>query len=204
MTATVESLVREVAAIGVELAVTGHGLSYRAPKGALTPELKERLRQHKMSIAAYLNAAIDIERTGSPTGVVYWRVEGMGHSVEIPISDATTVALLKGRHETYDKWRVNFLEQGHPEHLAEHAALSAARIDWRDSHEFKGPGFDQRSSVCAACSFEISPGVDAAEHSSISNAWLHHKCYFRFLDMLSNEATAALLNDIEFATCPGV
>lgn len=47
---TPQELLAELEQRGVKLTVAGDKLRYDAPAGALTPELKEALRQHKAEI----------------------------------------------------------------------------------------------------------------------------------------------------------
>jgi len=49
-------LLTEVSRLGIRLEAQGKDVRYKAPKGALTPELRERLRSHKASLRQLLTA----------------------------------------------------------------------------------------------------------------------------------------------------
>jgi outer membrane lipopolysaccharide assembly protein LptE/RlpB len=53
-----ESLILEVADVGIHLYLKGGSLAIKAPKGALTPELRERLKQNKSAVIAPENTFI--------------------------------------------------------------------------------------------------------------------------------------------------
>lgn len=52
---TLPQLLAELARLGVRLEADGERLRY-APRAALTPELAERLREHKPAVLAYLRS----------------------------------------------------------------------------------------------------------------------------------------------------
>lgn len=54
---TFPQLLVELARLGVQLNADGERLRY-APKAALTPELAERLREHKPAVLAYLRTGV--------------------------------------------------------------------------------------------------------------------------------------------------
>lgn len=52
---TVAALIEELTRLGVTLTPEGDRLRYRAPAGAITPELKQRIVEQKLEIIAVLN-----------------------------------------------------------------------------------------------------------------------------------------------------
>ncbi len=63
---SVAELVADLAARGIELWLEGGRLRFRAPQGAMTPDLRDRLAQDKERVIAHLEAAASGSRTSLP------------------------------------------------------------------------------------------------------------------------------------------
>ena len=62
---TAEALLHELHSRGVQLTPEGDRIRYRAPRGALTPDLKARLREHKGEVLAVLQGQAGLFDLGS-------------------------------------------------------------------------------------------------------------------------------------------
>ena len=78
---SVANFIEELERVGIQLSANGDSLHYRAPKGALTPELRAELVGRKPEILAYLRNASKASYTSSS-------IESVPRDGELPLSFA--------------------------------------------------------------------------------------------------------------------
>jgi hypothetical protein len=75
----------ELRAKGVTLALESDHIRYRAPRGAFTPELKERVKQHRTELMALLKAPADCTACRA---CGYWDRDAAGRGILYCFFDA--------------------------------------------------------------------------------------------------------------------
>jgi len=123
-----DELVQTLRQSGVALVVEGENLRYRAPAGALTPELRSELAAHKAAILAYLRSQ-DAERRLAKTKTT---VSNLHQSIRQAQDEGDLGIILDRAQAAYERGELVREEVERLAILARHQARSPAKREDTD------------------------------------------------------------------------
>lgn len=120
-------LLARLSQCGVELVVDGDKLRYRAPKDALTPELRDALIEHKSDLLAHLRGQIKHESASETSQLLAWASELAEHGCEL----SDSVRYVEAPLRTVTTARVSWYA-GHYLRTISFARLLQGTSNWGD------------------------------------------------------------------------